>query len=93
MKSLEHLKALLFPLVFISIGENLNYHLKMHAKCIVYIALLSNFTQNDATMIGTIFRRIVPERIFIVDEGDSDTVFPAAEEYMLIKRLNDQGKL
>ena len=71
-------------------AENLNWHLKMNAKCSVYIAMLPYFTKTDANMLGRIFRRIIPEQIFILDESKSHTTSPALE-YTLIKKLNDEG--
>ena len=73
-------------------AERLNWHLKMNAKCSLYIFRLANFTQNDAKMIGVIFRRIVPEQIFIFDQSNSDKDRPAVIEYKLIKEVNDHGE-
>ena len=63
-----------------------------NAKCTLFIGLLPRIRENDANMLGTIFRRIVPEQIFLIDESNSDTTIPAIVEYNSIKKLNDQGK-
>ena len=73
-------------------AERLNWHLKMNAKCSLYISRLANFTQYDAKMIGVIFRRIVFEQIFIFDLNYSDIVKPAVVEYKLINEINDHGE-
>ena len=62
------------------------------AKCTLFIALLPRIGENDANMLGTIFRRIVPDQIFLIDESNNDTTIPAIVEYNSIKKLNDQGK-
>ena len=73
-------------------AERLNWHLKMNAKCSLYIARLPNFTENDANMMRIIFRRLVPEQIFILDSSISDIVRHSAVEVKLINKINDHGE-